>query len=140
MPDIEYEFHATVVRVEERFQKRYDPDKAGAAQTEAKMAEASEEVSIGWYVVLDRFGIAFHFGRLKPEIEAGDTMVLVFRKIPKAPPKLEVVPTPVKPLPSLTAAELDYIRARLADDAMHERGAEDPLLSAAIRQKLESTT
>lgn len=140
MPDLQFEFHATVVKVEERFRKVYDREKVGNAKTDAQMTEASEDVSTGWWVSLSQYGIAVNFGPTKPDIDSGDTLVLIARKLPKQPPKLEAVPAPVMPpLPSLTAAELTYIRARLADDAMHERGPEDLALSASIRQKLEST-
>lgn len=91
---VEFEFQAIVTDVRERFQKRYDPEKAGDAKTESQMADASEEVSIGWFVALAQYGIAIYFGKQKPDIEKGDTLCLVARKIPKAPPKLEVVPPP----------------------------------------------
>lgn len=94
---IEFEFQAIVTDVRERFQKRYDPQKAGDAKTEGQMADAGEDVSIGWFVALAQYGIAIYFGKEKPEIEKGDTLVLLARKIQKDPPKLEVVPPPEPP-------------------------------------------
>lgn len=140
MPEVDVEFHATVLKVEERFETRYDPEKIANAKSEAQMTDAGEQRSLGWFLTLEQFGASFRYGKFRPDIAVGDTLAVYFRKIPKEPPKLEVVPaTPPAP-PSLTAAELEYIRARLADDAMHERGAEDPALSASIRQKLETLT
>jgi len=86
MPDIEFEFQAIVSDVRERFQKRYDAKKVGSAKTDAQMADAGEDVSIGWYVSLAQYGIAIYFGKNKPDIERGDTLCLISRKIPKEPP------------------------------------------------------
>lgn len=91
----EFEFHEIVAKVEERFRKVYDGEKVAKAVTEGQMAP--DEISTGWWVVLSRFGIAIRFGDMKPDIAAGDTLVLVASKIPKAPPQLAITPAPAAP-------------------------------------------
>ncbi len=82
----EYEFRATVKKVDERFQTVVQrAEEYGEAKSEGKAADATEQVSMGWWVSLAEWPIAIRFGKLKPDIEPGDIMCIVMRKIPAAP-------------------------------------------------------
>jgi hypothetical protein len=76
----EYEFHARVLKVEERYTKTYDAEKVGNAKVEAQME--GEDVSTGWWVVLEGWSVAIRFGKLKPNIEKGQTMIIDMRVMP----------------------------------------------------------
>lgn len=110
---IEYEFHAKVLKVEERFTTVYNAKALGEARSESQMANAGEQKSLGWFVTLEQFGAAIHFGKLKPDIAAGDIMIAEFRKKPQEPPKLEVVPDPAPPAPIDAAAVREHFLASL---------------------------
>lgn len=87
MPDnikTEVEFHAVVLKVEQRTTKIYDDPKFGEAQTEAEAAPRLEPN--GWWVVLDGWPIAIRFGNLRPHVEPGDTMIIQMRVAPKPKP------------------------------------------------------
>lgn len=72
---MDVEFHAKVIRVEERFQTLYKKG-FGEAKTENKAKDETEQISIGWWVSLAEWPISLRFGNLKPDIEPGDTLVL----------------------------------------------------------------
>lgn len=104
MPDTYFEFHETVAKVEERFRAVYDPGKVGAAKSQSQMDEGTEQVSTGWWVVLARFGVAVRFGATRPDIAAGDTLVMVPRIIKKpSAPDLAVVPPAPPPIDAAAA-------------------------------------
>lgn len=75
-----YEFHAVVRKVEERFAKVFDAEKVGSVQHGQQLE--STEVSTGWWVVLDGWPVAIRFGKLKPHVEKGQTMIIDMRVKP----------------------------------------------------------
>jgi hypothetical protein len=72
-----YEFHAVVKKVEERFAKNYAGSNLGEAKAEA--AVEVDEVSTGWWVSFEGWPVAMRFGNLKPHINAGQTMIIEMR-------------------------------------------------------------
>lgn len=122
-PEQEIEFHEVVAKVEERFRAELDAEaraRLGAIPGSGGGTEGKYEpkmVSTGWWVILARFGIAMRFGKLKPDVVAGDTLVLVVRKIPRPqdPPALAAVPDAPRP-PDFTPAELAVIRRLASTD------------------------
>lgn len=111
MIDREFEFHEVVGKVEERFRPELDQEAAErlAGTSESAGKYEPKMVSTGWWVVLTRFGVSIRFGNLKPDIQAGDTLVLRATKIPKKPdaPALQVFPP--APSPEDSAAALAAI-------------------------------
>lgn len=66
-----------VIRVEERFERAIvDSSAYGDAKSEAKAMDATQEVSTGWWIILEGWPIAIGVGREKPDLSAGDIMVL----------------------------------------------------------------
>jgi hypothetical protein len=97
MTEQEFEFHEVVAKVEERFRPELDEEarkRLGGTDTQPGLYEPCQ-VSTGWWVVLARFGVAVRFGSMKPDIIAGDTLVLIARKIPKPPEPIAPEPGPV---------------------------------------------
>lgn len=76
-------FHETIARVEERFRKKYDSEKAGGAKTESQMEEAADQVSTGWWIVLSRAGVAIRVGAEEPDFKAGDTVIFNMQRMPR---------------------------------------------------------
>jgi hypothetical protein len=70
------EFHAKVLKVEERFDRVYKKT-FGEAKTEGE--GGYDQVSNGWWVVLEGWPVAIRFGNLKPNCEAGDTIAMEWR-------------------------------------------------------------
>jgi hypothetical protein len=111
----EFEFHETVAKVEERFRPELTDEaraRLGAMPGSGGGEEGKyqpEMVSTGWWVVLARFGIAVRFGSMKPDIVAGDTLVLIARRIPK-PPEAPAPAPPPMPAPDLRGT-LQQLRA-----------------------------
>lgn len=102
------DFYDTVAKVEERFQTAYDRAAVGNAKTEGQMAEAGTQVSLGWFVVLSRAGIAIRMGNTEPDYKAGDTMVFMLQRLPRKPeaPQLAVVPPAPPPMDLETARKI----------------------------------
>lgn len=136
----EFEFHEVVAKVEERFRAEMDDEaraRLGAIEGSGGGNEGKYEpkmVSTGWWVVISRFGVAMRFGKLKPDIVAGDTLVLIARRIPRPqdPPALAAVPVAPKP-PDFTPAELAVIRRLASTDP-------DSPEAAAIAAKIKEPT
>ena len=79
---LEREFSHVILRVEERFRDVLDDEaraKLGAADDNGKYEPS--QISTGWWVVLDGWPVAMRFGSGKPDIEPGDTLVLVARVV-----------------------------------------------------------
>jgi len=72
MNDSEFEFDEIATSVEERFTRVYDPVKTGAAKVESQMEY--ELVSIGWWLVIKRLGLALWIGKEKPAMASGDLL------------------------------------------------------------------
>lgn len=102
----EREFHHKVLKVEERFRAELTEEaiaKLGVMPGAEAGAEGKYEptmVSTGWWVVLDGWPVAMCFGSGKPDIQSGETLVLIARRIPKPPPELTVVSPAPTTLPS----------------------------------------
>lgn len=82
MPDVpktttEVEFHAKVLKVEERFTKVYDAEKVGKVEHGQELE--STQVSNGWWIVLEGWPVAMRLGSMKPHIEPGQTMIIEMR-------------------------------------------------------------
>lgn len=73
-----FEFEEVATSVEERHQRVYDITKAGEARTEWQMEY--REVSMGWWLVIKRLGLALWIGKDKPAIESGDLLRISIRK------------------------------------------------------------
>lgn len=74
----EIEFEEVATSVEERFRRAYDGDKIGNAKVESQME--FELVSIGWWLVIKRLGLALWVGKHKPAIETGDLLRITISK------------------------------------------------------------
>jgi hypothetical protein len=74
----EFEFEEVATSVEERFRRVYEGDKVGSAMVESQMAYT--EVSLGWWLVIKRLGLALWIGKDKPAIESGDLLRINIRK------------------------------------------------------------
>jgi hypothetical protein len=74
----EIEFEEVATSVEERFRRAYDGDKIGNAKVESQME--FELVSIGWWLVIKRLGLALWVGKDKPAIETGDLLRITISK------------------------------------------------------------
>lgn len=70
------EFHAKVLKVEEKFERVYDKS-FGDARTESQAGYT--EVSTGWWVLLEGWPVSLRYGKLKPDCEPGDTIVMEWR-------------------------------------------------------------
>lgn len=74
-----YEWMSKIRRVEERFSRAYNAAKMADAKVESQ-AEY-DEVSTGWWVVLDGWPIAIRIGGEKPtDLAEGDTISVTMRK------------------------------------------------------------
>lgn len=68
-------FKCRVSKVEERFERRYREGSLADARTESQVEY--EEVSIGWFVSLEGWGVAMKWSDHKPgDIAAGDQMII----------------------------------------------------------------
>jgi hypothetical protein len=77
-PDNEFEFEEVATSVEERFRRAYDADKVGTAKVESQMEYTL--VSLGWWLVIKRLGLALWIGKDKPAIQSGDLLSITIRK------------------------------------------------------------
>jgi hypothetical protein len=66
------EFEEVATRVEERFTTAYDPT------VESKRVN----VSMGWWLVIKRLGLAIWISDTKPEITSGDLLSISIKKVP----------------------------------------------------------
>ena len=76
--DLEFEFEEIATSVEERFRRAYNAEMMGTAKTEGQVEY--EEVSLGWWLVIRRLGLALWIGKEKPGIESGDLLRISIRK------------------------------------------------------------
>ena len=74
----EFQFEEVATCVEERFRREYDPVKVGTAKVESQMDY--KLVSLGWWLVIKRLGLALWIGKDKPAIESGDLLRISIRK------------------------------------------------------------
>lgn len=70
-----YTFSGVVAKVEERAAKRW----VRGVGKDAEFAEDSE----GWYVVLDSWPAALHFGKHRPDISSGDRVKITVEAVAK---------------------------------------------------------
>jgi hypothetical protein len=78
----EFEFEELATCVEERFDRVYDPQSVCDAKVEGQMEY--RKVSLGWWLVIKRMGLALWIGKDKPAIESGDLLRI---KISKGKPR-----------------------------------------------------
>jgi hypothetical protein len=73
-----FQFEEIATRVEERFDRVYDPK----SLSDAKVQSQSEyrEVSNGWWLVIKRLGLALWISSDKPNVETGDLLEISIRK------------------------------------------------------------
>jgi hypothetical protein len=64
------ELEEVATRVEERFTRVYDPQTICDAKVESQMEY--RQVSLGWWLVIKRLGLALWIGDEKPTVESGD--------------------------------------------------------------------
>ena len=73
-----FEFEEVATSVEERFQRAYHEGAIGTAKVESQMTY--DNVSMGWWLVIKRLGLALWIGKDKPKIESGDLLRISIRK------------------------------------------------------------
>ena len=73
-----FEFEEMATSVEERFERVYHHDAIGTAKVESQMT--FDNVSMGWWLVIKRLGLALWIGKDKPIIESGDLLRISIRK------------------------------------------------------------
>jgi hypothetical protein len=73
-----FEFEEVATTVEERFRREYDPQSVSDAKVESQMVY--KEVSLGWWLVIKRLGLALWIGKDKPDIASGDLLRISIRK------------------------------------------------------------
>lgn len=78
----EFEFEEIATTVEERFDRVYDPVSVRDAKVESQMEH--KLVSIGWWLVIKRLGLALWIGKDKPGIESGDLLRICIKKHDRA--------------------------------------------------------
>lgn len=88
--------------VEERFVD-VPTEKYGSAATEAKAKEEMQKQTSGWWVTLPRLGIVLHVGMTKPDLQAGDVLVLSASRMRRAGEFGAVAPAP-SPTPAAAPA------------------------------------
>lgn len=72
-------FKCRVSKVEQRFERRYKEGALADAKTESQVEY--DEVSIGWFLALDGWGVSMRWSDAQPDdIKAGDEMIIVMRK------------------------------------------------------------
>jgi hypothetical protein len=74
----EFAFEEVATSVEERFRRAYDADRVGTAKVESQMEYTL--VSLGWWLVIKRLGLALWIGKDKPAIESGDLLRITICK------------------------------------------------------------
>lgn len=74
----EVEFEEVATSVEERFSRAYDPAKVGSAMVESQMEY--QLVSLGWWLVIKRLGLALWISKDRPAIESGDLLRISIRR------------------------------------------------------------
>lgn len=72
-----YSFKVRVAKVEEKFEKTYKAETMGEAKVESQVE--SDLKSIGWFVTIDGWGVSICFGDTKPELKAGDELIVSMR-------------------------------------------------------------
>ena len=111
MQSLEFRLAETVVKVEERFRPMLDQEakeKLRGSEDGYQGKYEPKQVSTGWWVSLARFGVALNFGMQKPNIEVGDTLVLVAHRIPKPPPAgQDPAPEQTGPIPTNVYFSID---------------------------------
>ena len=73
-----FEFEEVASSVEERFQRAYHEGSIGTAKVESQMTY--DNVSMGWWLVIKRLGLALWIGMDKPDIQSGDLLRISIRK------------------------------------------------------------
>lgn len=73
-----FEFEEVATSVEERFQRAYHEGAIGTAKVESQMTY--DNISMGWWLVIKRLGLALWIGKDKPRIESGDLLRISIRK------------------------------------------------------------
>lgn len=73
-----FEFEEVATSVEERFQRAYSPDSVKDAKVESQMHY--DTISMGWWLVIKRLGLALWVGKDKPAIESGDLLSISIKK------------------------------------------------------------
>jgi len=73
-----FEFEEVATKVEERFRRAYNAESMGNAKAEGQVEY--DEVSVGWWLVIKRMGLAMWIGHDKPSIESGDLLSISIKK------------------------------------------------------------
>jgi len=66
------EFEEVATRVEERFKSEYD----------ATAENKTKQVSMGWWLVVKRLGLALWISDTKPAVSSGDLLSISIKKVP----------------------------------------------------------
>jgi hypothetical protein len=77
-PLSEFEFEEVATCVEERFRRAYDAQTVSDAKVESQMEY--QLISLGWWLVIKRLGLALWIGKDKPSIESGDLLRISISK------------------------------------------------------------
>lgn len=80
--EFQFEFEEVATSVEERFRRAYNAESMGIAKVESQMEY--DTISMGWWLVIKRLGLALWIGKDKPKIETGDLLEISIKR--KDPP------------------------------------------------------
>jgi len=72
------DFEEVATSVEQRFRRAYNPESISDAKVESQMTY--DEISMGWWLVIKRLGLAMWVSHDKPQIESGDLLEISIRK------------------------------------------------------------
>jgi hypothetical protein len=74
----QFEFEEVATCVEQRFTRVYNADKVSTAKSEGQMEYV--QVSLGWWLVIKRLGLALWIGDEQPGFASGDLLRISISK------------------------------------------------------------
>ena len=73
-----FDFEEVATSVEERFRRAYTAEGIGDAKAESQMEY--DTISMGWWLVIKRLGLALWVGNDKPALDTGDLLEISIKK------------------------------------------------------------